>query len=109
MARSAILAEFGLHGALRKEKNGVRRGSCSGVTEIFAFFPSQISCPLLASHLLAAFSLGCFITFAGSLSSFRVEGGKSQTASGEILAAWGGAVSGWGALDTHLGRSAPNL
>lgn len=62
MARSAILAEFGLHGALRKEKNGVRRGSCSGVTEIFAFFPSQISCPLLASHLLAAFSLGCFIT-----------------------------------------------
>lgn len=33
----AILAEFELYGALRKEKNGVRRGSCSGVTGTFAF------------------------------------------------------------------------
>lgn len=37
VAWDAILADFGLHGALRKEKNGVRRGSCSGVTGIFAF------------------------------------------------------------------------
>lgn len=38
VAWGAMLAEFGLDGALRKEKNGVRRGSCSrGVTGISAF------------------------------------------------------------------------
>lgn len=37
VAWDAILAEFELHRALRKEKNGVRRGSCSGVTGTFAF------------------------------------------------------------------------
>lgn len=53
VAWGAILVEFGLRGALRKEKNGVRSGSCNGVTGTFAFgdfsFQTDCSCFSLAT------------------------------------------------------------
>lgn len=70
----SILAEFGLHGALRKKKNGVRRGSCSGVTGIFAFgdsflFKHNVRFSVATCWLLLVWGVH---RFSGSLSSFRV-------------------------------------
>lgn len=112
VAWGAILAEFGLHGALRKEKNGVRRGSCSGVTGIFelgdiALLKHLVSFLLATCWLLLVWGVHCL---SGSLSSFKVEGGKRQTAPGEIS---GGRAGGRGGAEARWtrqpGRFAPNL
>lgn len=86
-ARGAILGEFGLHGALRKEKNGVRRGSCSGVTGIFAFGDTSLLKHLVRFSLATCWPLLVWGVhrLAGNLSSFRVERvEKRQTAAGGI-------------------------